>query len=84
MGIGCDLHLVVMDIGCDKPENRALWVCAVCAWDVHVASKAPPGSMKVHAADVSRDTETDNAGRPTIPGDGVVSGATGREPCAKR
>ena len=33
------------------------------------------------AAAVSRDAKTDDTGRPTIPGDCVVSGATGREPC---
>ena len=36
------------------------------------------------AAPAGRDTKTDNAGRPTILGDGGVSDATGREPYAKR
>ena len=48
------------------------------------ARASPVVDGSAPAAIVSRDTETVNARRPTIPGDGVVSGATGREPCAKR
>ena len=35
-------------------------------------------------ATASRDTKIDNAGKPTIPGDGGVSGAIARGPYAKR